>query len=444
MTMSDEATKRRSERGRRGPCVALLVVVVCIAATVMGGCVASVTPPASDRSNDSIAIQPLADDAWPARYPEQLRALIEQEEKPTPEFADPSFDESHAANMNPGMLRVFHVLTSERPERAEQIYGKGVVHSFGEQDDGTHHFLYVTNRLPPAEFESLAKDSALLEDPDREKVLRWRFRLRPHLGDTQRGIVVHLPSIGNRRYENKVNEAFRRRGWSVLSALPPQLTIRVIETGADVSPPVVTSGESLAKRLDAFAADYAYAVEGTLQYLRTWHPDVQTKPVAVVGYSAGALAASSVAARLNEDVKAAIFVGGGANVAEILLESDAAKLGYRVRVRHGAAVADELALLPQRYLEACTFDPYHIAPMLRSIPVLMVDGSFDQIIPERNRTLLYERLHEPEQWSYPVGHVFLFWMLPTQAKAITDWLDDAVRSPENAAPDANSTPNPSS
>lgn len=419
-------------------------VAAAFTAIALNGCVASVTPPASERGSESIAIQSLANDAWPARYPEQLRALIKRQAGDPSEAAAPVSDATDVPNVHPGMLRVFHVLTSERSERAEQIYGKGLVHSFGEQEDGTHHLLYVSNRLPPEEFESLAQASTLLEDPDREHVLRWRFRLRRALTDEERGVVVHLPSIGNRRYEDKVNDAFRRRGWSVLSALPPQLTIRVIETGEDVSPPTVTSGESLARRLDAFAADYAYAVEGVLKYLRRWHPDVRAEPIAVVGYSAGALAASSVATRLNDDVEAVIFVGGGANVADILLDSHAANLGYRVRMRHGAAVAEQLSSLPDAYLEACTFDPYHVAPLLRSTPVLMVDGSFDQIIPERNRALLYERLHEPERWSYPVGHVLLFWMLPTQARAIADWLDGAVPRTDNAMDETTCTGTPES
>ena len=58
--------------------------------------------------------------------------------------------------------------------------------------------------------------------------------------------------------------------------------------------------------------------------------------------------------------------------------------------------------------------------------MLLLHAAFDRIVPASTGDELYRRSGRPERWTYPLGHLGLFWWLPTQASRITAWVDDAV------------------
>jgi hypothetical protein len=125
---------------------------------------------------------------------------------------------------------------------------------------------------------------------------------------------------------------------------------------------------------------------------------------------------------MRDRIDAAVIVGGGANVARIMI--DGSLLGIADRVPH--SLRRPLDELSRSYLAATRLDPYHMAPSLRPLPVLMLHARWDAIVPAATGELLWERLGRPERWTYPLGHFGLFWWLPNEAGAIADWIEDVA------------------
>jgi len=181
--------------------------------------------------------------------------------------------------------------------------------------------------------------------------------------------------------------------------------------------------KEVAATMDNYAADYAYAVEGVLEYLHQTQPELNQRPLVITGYSAGALALPTIAARLENRVDAAVLVGGGANAVGILVNGSITNVVSTIRKAGDGHILPDLRALPDEYLKHSKFDPYHTAPLLAGKPVLFLQGTMDRIIPRQNGDLLYERLNRPERWSYPLGHIPLFWVLPSQSNRIADWIE---------------------
>lgn len=179
-----------------------------------------------------------------------------------------------------------------------------------------------------------------------------------------------------------------------------------------------------ATAIDDTLADNAYAAEALLEYLAEARPDLPQRPLAIVGMSAGALAAPAVAARLGDRVDAVVLVGGGADIFQISRTSRLKKTGVQFR-------CDERTPAPQRLMpalhEACLartrLDPYHLAPLLSRTPVLNILAAEDTVVPIASGQLLDRRLNNPDRMSFNMGHYELFYFLPKQAGAISRWLD---------------------
>jgi fermentation-respiration switch protein FrsA (DUF1100 family) len=178
----------------------------------------------------------------------------------------------------------------------------------------------------------------------------------------------------------------------------------------------------LAAELDAQQASLAYAVEAMLRCLPAQHPEVSDRPVVIAGLSLGGLCAPTTAARVHDAVDAVVIVGGGANVARIIVNGSLTGLATRAPRRLRKPL-DELC---SAYLNVSRLDPFYTAMALRDIPVLVLHARWDAIVPAATGDLLWERLGRPERWSYPLGHLGLFWWLPNEAKEIADWIDGAV------------------
>lgn len=198
-------------------------------------------------------------------------------------------------------------------------------------------------------------------------------------------------------------------------------------------------GAEIAGHIDDTLAENAFAAEAVLDYIDAERPDLSGLPVVVLGFSAGALAAPTVAARLGDRIDGLVLVGGGADVFGVGAHSDLIGNGMHLYVsdepidpetgvvdrerRVSNAVRDELNEL---VLERTRLDPYHMAPLLSSLPVLVVDGSFDVIVPSANAALLRERLGSPDRVRYLGGHMGLFYFLAGEMGRVTRWLDENV------------------
>jgi len=261
--------------------------------------------------------------------------------------------------------------------------------------------------------------------------------LEPASTPAARGTVIYLASImGLPPQEQAFLRRLRRAGWNVAACLPSlELFYRDgwprLEGGGDLT----KAARHLAERIDGHLAERAYAVEALLEYLAEERPAWLEVPRVAIGSSAGAIALPAVVARIGE-VDAAVLIGGGAHVPRIIMDS---WLGIYKPVLHVEApqpgagrnphqttrplTPRERRLLKEQAFRKSRLDPAHLGSVLNGTPTLLVSARHDGIVPAETGDLLYEALHRPERWTYPVGHVILFLGLPSQAGKVAAWLD---------------------
>lgn len=415
-------SERRTVKGQKR-CAIWLSVPIGIWVMVQGltACVTRM-PAAPERGRSIHAPDPLPPEVWPARYVDPVveytreidLAFLPGTGKPS------SYRDSKEAEM---LLRA-----NERGYLAglficRGAYRNGIVYQYGF-DQGMETYRVLVNALPPEEFDQLFHSCEAAED-ETAALGRWTFKL-PKTQKPARGLIVHQISLAGAPYEAPVIDALRLRGWAVLSAIPDGFTFEIWE-GDEARPSRLVGPARFAQRFDHYAADSAYAVESMLAYFAEFRPDVPRDPLVFLGFSLGALTVPTVAARLDSGVDAAVIVGGGANAGRILVDGDLTGPSRRyLRQKLGSGVAKRLRTYPQQHLEHARLDPYHTAPYLIDTPVLVLQAAFDRIVPAATGDVLYERLGQPDRWTYSLGHFGLFWWLPTQAEAIADWIDRAV------------------
>jgi hypothetical protein len=187
---------------------------------------------------------------------------------------------------------------------------------------------------------------------------------------------------------------------------------------------------SIASELDQALAGAAYAVEAVLDYVDTQRPDLQNIPVVMLGFSAGALATPTAAARIDAlspgRISAIVLVGGGCNLFRISQESSFTDGGLKLRVGEERAPKATIDKVSELYLKASKLDPYHTAPIVAHIPTLQVHASTDTWVPCACGEILYERLNYPERLVMSGDHDYLFYFLPKRAKWIADWTERAI------------------
>jgi alpha-beta hydrolase superfamily lysophospholipase len=148
--------------------------------------------------------------------------------------------------------------------------------------------------------------------------------------------------------------------------------------------------------------------------------------VLVLGFSAGAIGAPTVAARLGEQVKGVVLVGGGVDISRIAQTSALSDFGLGVTFNGQRVSGDKLDRLSSAYLKAATLDSFHTCSALRHTPALMLQALADDIVPVRTGQTLYERMGKPERWIFDGGHEMLFLQLGWFDTKIADWVDGHV------------------
>lgn len=248
------------------------------------------------------------------------------------------------------------------------------------------------------------------------------------------GLVVQFHGLGGVEYEQGTIDALRRRGMMIIAAEFPwnrwRATVDEISTQADL----LRVADELATTADDCLAEAAYASEAAVEYLQQTRPELRGLPVVVVGFSAGSLAAPTAAARLiarpENRLSAMVLVGTGCNIIRILQESELTNGGIMV-LRFGERINGAMAgLLAGSYIERSKLDSYHSSTALRRLPVLMVQGSSDTIVPSSSGTELNDRLGNPDLWRVSGGHRTLFLQLDTYANSIAEWVSKAAALPE--------------
>lgn len=257
-----------------------------------------------------------------------------------------------------------------------------------------------------------------------------------------RGLVVHLTGLTGLSPERDVVRAMTRRGWAVLVVEPPSHGLEVASKRTfrllTVAFTMVPSEDEIAEPMDPeveigiaaamaelqvrqYLAEWSYAVEAALECLREKRPDIPQRPLALAGFSMGAIALPAVASRIPDHVDAAVLVAGGANILEMARRSSLG-VALRTRVNGRELSREELRRVETVYARIARLDPLNAAAALRGVPVLMLHAQFDAIVPSECGDVLYERLGRPERWTYPVGHLGLYWLLDWHAPSIAKWL----------------------
>ncbi len=255
------------------------------------------------------------------------------------------------------------------------------------------------------------------------------FRLRPDPRGKfcGRGIVLALRPLSGATYTRSVINELRERGWVVIES---SLGFGVVGVGEDRN---ATSnddldrfGSRIGQLTNERLSEWAYGCEAMVQMVREERPLLDNKPVLVLGFSAGAIGAPTVAARLGEQVKGVVLVGGGVNIARIAQTSSLSDFGLGVSYNGDRLQGANLERLSDAYLKSATLDSFHTAPSLAHTPALMLQAADDDIVPAQTGQTLYELMGRPERWVFDGGHVALFLQLGWFDTQIADWVDGHV------------------
>jgi fermentation-respiration switch protein FrsA (DUF1100 family) len=248
-----------------------------------------------------------------------------------------------------------------------------------------------------------------------------------------RGVVVYLTGIaGVTPQEQRLTDELRGRGWLVVIVPPPLMRGVLVEIEADDRELIA---RRIAELIDEQLSLRACAVEAVLAWLAETAPGAPSRPLVLAGGSAGAIELPAVAARLGDRVDAAVLIGGGADFMRIVIASPAGRSLVRFHRDGRRLDARELRELAPDILARATLDPFWAAAALSDTPVLMLHARYDEIVPAAAGELLYERLARPERWSFPMGHTMLFLRLPSEARAIADWVEAATSGPSTFVPE---------
>lgn len=368
----------------------------------------------------------LPDDAWPPRRTEHLDEMVRN---------------------GPGMLELpggarIRVGSSGR-------YGVGIIRNARESMRwATTRFMSFSTLADRPYHEDTQKRIELFAEwnqceltPEAEQTVRSLFegtRIRinePEGGAAKsRGIILHLQGLGTLEYEQPILDELTKRGWTLVRIVSPGVwwyeskPIRIASRG-EIEP----VGERIARIIDDMVAEPAYAAEAVLEYLQKTRPRIKQTPLVVLGCSAGALTTPTVVARIQDQVTAAVMIGGGANLFMLSQRSDLTDGGIRVAWGDDIGNATDRERLTDAYLRSSRLDPYHTARTMVDKPVLLVQAALDSTVQASGGDLLWERLEHPDRWVFGGGHRLLFWRLGDQAGAIADWIDQAVATPPRLA-----------
>ena len=248
-----------------------------------------------------------------------------------------------------------------------------------------------------------------------------------------RGLAIVLSPLSERDLLGPVHQELASRGWAILVQRRITFNLPVKEGGAHSTgnEPVEIDerAEAMGLTIDRNLADQAYAIEAALAHFRRLRPDVlrEDTPIVLMGFSLGAIVGPTTAARLGNNLHAAVFVGGGALAGPVLVSSGVFRKSdgtptIRVPER-------EMPVWELDYLASTRLDPYHTAPLLTRLPVLQVDGASDGTVKPRYADLLWERLGRPERWTTSGGHTWLFLSMDTLAPRMLDWVERTIPRP---------------
>jgi len=277
-----------------------------------------------------------------------------------------------------------------------------------------------------------------------------------------RGLILYQWGLSGYRYEKNIVEALLKEHWAVLSPnglawrwpgavvitpeAPPTAMINS-DAGNPPSagnhPPPLTkdelgrilaaAGRLAASEIDDAIGQYALATDAALTFVRRNYPQIPHSPLVVIGCSFGGLMSPTLIRRLDArpdtHVDAAILVGTGANLLEVIGDSWADSYYSRVRTGRGDSLhlpSSQRGPLYESYLRASSLDPFHSIVALRNKPVLMLHAAWDNLVPHECGDVLWERADRPERWVGNFGHIQMFLTFSWRADDLVAWINQRV------------------
>ena len=367
--------------------------------------------------------------AWPARF------TVCGERGAVREIEGPVADWTVIRVRSPGL----------RPTREDLADADAILQHCGdeppavrfEREGGT----YVRFRPPPdgaepgegspvSAFVFVSATLADEPDPTLELQRTWFAFYEPaRPNDPPRGVVLIAPGMFGtpESIVEGMAQTLRHAGWHVLRMLtqPSRFTESVVITIDPELDPEPVAREA-ARLLGDRAAECAYAVQSAFAHVERADPRLATLPRVAIGMSGGAMAMPTILALEPERYSACVLVAGGADFWAIAALSNYADWIDAVRVEWvgGPPPRETIDRFSEAYRAVAPLDNVNTAPVVRSIPTLMIHGTRDRAVPADLGDLLWERLGRPERWSAPMGHEMLFFVyLPRRSADMVTWLD---------------------
>ncbi len=234
---------------------------------------------------------------------------------------------------------------------------------------------------------------------------------------------------------NELTTTLRNDGWLVVRMLAqPSRFTEQVTFNLDAEKDAAAQAEQLVKVMADRTAECAYATQAAMAYVEGKRPHLTSLPRIAVGFSGGAMTLPTIVARDPGRYAAAVLVGGGADFWLMNQRSNYRNLIDAVHENwtSGKPSDESLAALDLAYLRQSPLDSYHTAAVLKSTPVLMIQGTADLAVPSPLGDVLWERLGRPERWlNEGAGHEQLFMQLAHDYfPRMMDWLRTAVPAPQ--------------
>jgi hypothetical protein len=273
-------------------------------------------------------------------------------------------------------------------------------------------------------------------------------------GDPGDGLVVIAPGLFGQPTPviGSVVQGLRHAGWNVLRVLAPparfteSVTVEMVRTtledmgDGNMSFELSYATEDFAELSGQRIAEYAYACEALVEWVRATYPASASGPAHLVTMSAGALSAPAILSRSPELYGDVILIAGGGNLFRITADSTYTPVVNTLEMdwtfahtAEGRPVSifdeeDRGTLLDETasaYLEAAPLDPLNLTGAFAGRRVVMLHGSADEAVPAASGDELWEALGRPERWVTPLDHAPLFLGLWLWTPKIVDWLEDS-------------------
>ncbi len=426
--------------------------------------------PATGQSSQQV--EPIPASAWPMPPADQLDSVIEK----TPAVAQPighdTLTEIKVRRLSTGLLRLYPETDPEarEPVMWDDMLGRDLSAFVDVPRDGSFLDGWEIERaqIKNAAFRAIIRRLEIKHSPTKGRQITTviehdpgflkegiPFTLPWCIPEDPRGIVLHIEGTNITKYEVRLTGKLEQAGWAVARINAPNTvqsrrsvehSLRVlttIEAGNTPGSGLYTGaiyplepgtdpealGAEIARDVDRTIAVTAYTAEAVINEIDRHWPVLADKPIVVAGFSAGALPAPAVAARLRERdpgrLRGLLLVGGGGDLLTISQTSTFSDGGISLHDldEKSPIRAERFAALREAYLRSTRLDPLRSIAALRDLPVLHIFGTLDSAVPTSAARRLDKAHGAVDEIRFFGGHGLLFYFLPTHSRRIIRWLD---------------------